>query len=158
MLFKKKTPIEEFSAQVIREGLPRALAFYEQENKRSHVRLMFSEEELPLIGAGTVIFYFSSRFSSDSSADKDKVHRAIKGVRRTISKMGYSSDRAQDWWKAIEGDALIVGSSSDPLELSCKAVWNRTHQDRPFNEHGALRSFLYFLQVEVDAMDKLKIV
>lgn len=156
--FKKRVSIEDFATDLVRTGIPRAIHFFHEENQRARYHLNIGQEDLTNIGGGLCFFFLAPQLQNEKKADQKNLQRAARAIRRAIGRAGGNSDRAQDWWKTIEDDARIIHGQADPLDLACKAVWSRTYRDRPFKEHGALRSFAYFLQMEVNAAGKIKLV
>lgn len=157
-LFKKRVRVEDFAGNLVSVGIPRAIAFFEEENVRARYRLAFADEDLKNIGAGLCLFFLSEQLQDAKKANHNKMQRATKSIRRALNKLGGNSDKGQEWWKLIDDDYRIIHEHKALLDVACQAVWNRRFRDRPFKEHGALRSFAYFLQVEVDASAKVKLI
>ena len=156
--FKKKVTIDTFAAGLIETGIPKSLDFFHKENQRAHVRLPLEDIELLQIGGGLCLNFIADKLAQHPKSGDDRMRRATKAIRRSVGRCGGSPDRAQDWWQSMTDDARIVHDQLDILEASCRTVWNRVYRDRPFKEHGPIRSFAYMLQVDVDAMDDLKVV
>jgi hypothetical protein len=156
-LFKKRVPMEDFVRSLITEGIPKGLAFYDKENAQARKKLSISDADLAEFGAGMMLFFLTERIANDKKAGQDMAQRATRAMRRALAQLGANADHGQDWWKAISDDALIMHGQGDPLDIACQAVWNRLFRDRPYAEHGPIRSYGYFLQIEVDAAKDLRL-
>ena len=157
-LFRRKVRIEDFAAGLIEDGLLRAVVFFQEENQRAHVHLNLTEDDLKNIGGGITLFFLARRLQELGKDDPDLIRRATKAIRRAVLKAGGNADAAQDWWKYIDDDARIIHDEMALLEAACRAVWHRKYGDRPFKEHGPIKSFAYLLQMEVEGVDKFKLV
>jgi hypothetical protein len=157
-LFKKKVKIEDFAAGLIASDLPDAIDFFHKENQRAHFHLNLDDTKLLHIGGGLCLNFLADKLGQHAKTGDTQIRRATKAVRRAVSRLGGSPDRAQEWWQAMVDDARIIHDRLDILDASCHSIWHRTYRDRPFKDHGPIRSFAYMLQVDVNAMDNLKII
>jgi hypothetical protein len=157
LFFKKRVAIEDFVADLVARCLPPAIRFFNEENGRAQQPVGLPEASLKEIGAGMVLLFIASRFPEQNKSVTDLMQRGYKAARRGLVKIGGNGDQAHYWWKAF-ADGQIMYGDNPPLWVACKVVWDRNFQNRPFQEQSALRAFGYFLQMQVDSLDKVKLV
>jgi len=157
LLFKKKRPVQEWTDDTLTVSLPRGITFFHGENQRARYRLAVSDTDLKEVGAGMALFFLAEFFPDEKPDSAEKMQRAYKGARRALSKLGGNGDQAHFWWKAFN-DGQIFHSHEDRLDIVCRVVWDRLFQKIPFKEHGPIRSFAYFLQVDMGSVKKVRLV
>jgi hypothetical protein len=155
--FRKKKHVEEFAAALTTAGIPRAVQFFHDENARGRYRLGISDQDLIHIGAGMCMFFLSAFLPEAKAGNVEAMQRAFKACRKTLPQIGGNADRAGFWWKAFN-DGLLFHEQEERLTIACRVVWDSLFEGRPFKEHGALKAFGYFLQMEVDVARKFKLV
>ncbi len=77
-------------------------------------------------------------------------------AQKIIESKGADADKAYGLWKAFT-DGLILSQDEERLRLACRLTWERLFPDKAYKEPCPLHSFGYFLQMEVQEAQKLKI-
>ncbi|GEM_PF-2269218 len=155
--FKKKVRIEEQVAELIQNKLPRAVAFFEKENKQSHQRLDISAAQLQEVGAGMILFFLGKFFPDTEKSNLAMMSRAYKEVERKLPALEASPKAAFNWWKAFT-DGLIFQEDEPRLKIACRITWEKLITGKAYREASPLRTFAYFLEMEIESTAKLHMV
>lgn len=156
-LFKDKITVEDEVSRLLNESFPKAVAFLDRENEHAHRPVKLPEDTLLEIGAGMCLFFLASHLPGEKTSTKDKMSRAFLQVQQLLRDKSADSDKVYSWWKHYT-DGLIFKENEERLRLACKLTWEKLYPDKPYKEPTPLRSFGYFLQMEVDEVDKHKMV
>lgn len=151
--FKKKMSIEDFVEGIIRDKLPRAVAFFNKENERSHLALAVNDRKLREIGAGMVLFFMGKYYPDTDKKNLELMSRAYRQIEKTLPAMDANPKETFAWWKAYT-DGLIFQENEARLRIACRITWEKL-ESKPFRETSPLRTFGYFLEMEVQALDKM---
>lgn len=155
--FKKKVRIEDHVAGLIQNKLPHAVAFFEKENKQSHQRLDIGAAPLREVGAGMTLFFLGKFFPDTEKANLALMSRAYKEVERQLPAQEASPKEAFNWWKAFT-DGLIFQEDQPRLKIACRLTWEKLIPGKAYREASPLRTFAYFLEMEVEGTSKLNII
>jgi hypothetical protein len=154
--FKPKSKIEEAVKDILSAKLHHALKFYTKENERSHHPLQLSESQLLEIGGGMVLFFFGSYFPDTEKKNIEIMSRAYREAEKILPGMKIQPTRVYEWWKMFT-DVLIFNQKEDRLKAATRLVWEKLITDMPYREASPLKTFGYYLQMEVDSHAKKNI-
>jgi len=155
--FKKKVKIEDYVTGLIQEKLPRAVQFFDKENDRAHHPLNIEDAKLLEIGAGMTLFFLGKYFPDTEKANLAIMSRAYKQIEKLLPEMNAKPKEAYAWWKAFT-DGLIFQENEARLRIACRLVWEKLIPDKAYREASPLKTFGYFLEMEIDGADKLALV
>lgn len=156
MWFKKKVKIEEFVAGLVQDKIPKAIAFFDKENERSHVALQLDHGKLREIGAGMILFFIGKHYPDTEQKNLLIMSRAYKQVERALPALEANPKEAYAWWKAYT-DGLIFQEDEARLKIACRITWEKLIKNKPFREGPPLKTFGYFLEMEVEGISKVNI-
>lgn len=154
--FKKKQPVEQFVHALIEQKLPRAVQFFDRENEHSHHPIQLDDRQLLEIGGGMCLFFLGKYFPDTNPANLKVMSRAYKELERILPDLNARPKEAYAWWKAFT-DGLIFQEKEARLRIACRLVWEKVFPQKAYREATPLKTFGYFLEMEVDAAEKLKI-
>jgi hypothetical protein len=155
--FRKKITVEDFVSDVVREKLPMAVQFFDKENNRAHHTVPIQDQDLLTVGAGMVLF-FMGKFLPDSNPENLKLmSRAYRHMEKLLPSLDITPQAAYRWWKAYT-DTLIFQENEARLKIACRLTWEKLIPNKPYREASPLRSFGYYLEMEVEALAKARIV
>ena len=154
--FKKKVPTQEFVGNMLRDKLPQAISFFKKENEHSRHAFKVSDTKLHEIGAGMILFFMGEHYPDTDKKNLALMGRAYKVVEKVLPSMNASPKEAYAWWKAYT-DALIFQEDEERLRIACRLTWEKL-ETKPFRETSPLRTFGYFLEMEVAAVKKVTLV
>ena len=155
--FKQKVKIEDYVSGLLKDKLPRAVQFFDKENDRAHHPLNIPEKKLIEVGAGMVLFFLGKFFPDTEKENLQLMSRAYKQVEKLLPEMSADPKEAYNWWKAFT-DGLIFQEKEARLRIACRLTWEKLIQNKAYREASPLRTFGYFLEMEVEGVDKIKIV
>jgi len=152
--FKPKTKIEDAVRDILTHKLSHALKFYEKENARAHHPLKMTQLQLLEIGGGMVLFFFGRHFHDSDKKNIEIMSRAYREAERILPGLNIKAEPVYQWWKMFT-DVLIFNENEDHLRAACRLVWEKSIPEMPFREASPLKTFGYYLQMEVaTACDK----
>lgn len=154
---KKKMKVEEYVAGLVRDKLPHAVQFFDKENDRSHHPLKIADTKLLEIGAGMSLFFLGKYFPDSEKENLALMSRAYKQMEKMLPDMNAKPKEAYAWWKAFT-DGLIFQENEPRLRIACRLVWEKLIPDKAYREASPLKTFGYFLEMEIDGVEKLNLV
>ncbi len=154
--FKKTTPVEAFVQQLIKDKLPRAVQFFDRENERAHTSLNVEDQKLLEIGGGMILFFLGRYFPDKDKKNLAIMSRAYKEIERVLPAQNARPKEAYAWWKAFT-DGLIFQENEPRLRIACRLAWEKVITSKPYRETSPLKTFGYFLEMEVQSIEKLNI-
>ena len=154
---KNKVRIEDHVRGLVENALPKAVAFFTKENKHSHSPLNINHTQLQEVGAGMILFYLGNFFPDTNPENLTVMSRAFKEIERVLPGLGAAPKAAHVWWKAYT-DGLIFQENEPRLKIACRITWEKLIPDRAHREASPLRTFAYFLEMEVESTAKLNII
>lgn len=155
--FKKKVKIEDFVSEFIPQKLPRAVQFFDKENARAHHPLNIDDRKLLEIGAGMSLFFLGKYFPDTEKKNLDMMSRAFKQVEKTLPSLEANPKEAYAWWKAFT-DGLIFQQNEARLRIACRLVWEKIIHEKAYRESSPLKTFGYFLEMEIEGVSKMNII
>ena len=156
-LFKEKTSVEQEVSRLLTDVHPRAVAFLARENEHAHRPVKLPEQTLLEISASMCLFFLAAHLPEEKPDSKDKMGRAFMQVQQELRGKDADPDKVYSLWKHFT-EGLMFKQDADPLTLACKLTWERHYPDRVYKEPSPMRSFAYFLQMEVNDIAKRKLV
>ncbi len=155
--FKKKERVEDFMENIMGKTLPRSLEYFRKENERVHRPLSIKDSVLAEVGAGMCLFYLGKHFPEDDAAERRKMSRAFRVVEKHIGALNGTAGHVHTWWKAFT-DGLIFHENEERLTIASRVAWDKLLPDIPYREPSPLKAFAYYLHMEMDAADKVKLI
>ena len=155
--FKKKVKVEEYVTGLVQEKLPRAVQFFDKENERAHHPLNIDDTKLVEIGAGMALFFLGKYFPDTEKQNLALMSRAYKQMEKLLPAMNAKPKEAYAWWKAFT-DGLIFQENEARLRIACRLVWEKLMTGKAYREASPLKTFGYFLEMEIDSVDTLTLV
>ncbi|MBU0678591.1 MAG: hypothetical protein KJ626_10790 [Verrucomicrobia bacterium] len=156
-LFKKKVKIEEIVSVLITSTIPKALQYYHRETRRAPSPISLPDSKLIDIGGAMCLFFLAKHLPDEKPGNQEKMARAYKQLKLDILTVGGDAESARTWWKAFT-DGLIFQEREERLRIACRIAWDKLAPNTAYREPSPLRSFGYFLQVEVDTVRKMKLI
>ncbi len=83
--------------------------------------------------------------------------RAYKSMERLLPHMNARPKEVYGWWKTFM-DGLIFQSKEERLRIACRLVWEKMLPDKPYREASPVKTFGYFLEMEIERGKKLNVV
>jgi len=154
--FKKKTTIEDFCSGIAREKLPKAVQFFDKENERAHAALTIDDTQLLEVGAGMCLFFLGKYFPDTDPNNLKIMSRAFKHMEKLLPSLKANPKQAYHWWKAYT-DTLIFQENEPRLKIACRLTWEKLMPNKAYRENSPLRTFGYYLEMEISGIDKLRI-
>ncbi len=155
--FKKKVKIEDYVTELVQEKLPRAVQFFDRENERAHQSLKIDDTRLLEIGAGMALFFLGKYFPDNEKENLAIMSRAYKQMEKLLPAMNAKPKEAYAWWKAFT-DGLIFQENEQRLRIACRLVWEKILHEKAYREASPLKTFGYFLEMEIEGAEKLNLV
>ncbi len=155
--FKKKIKIEDYVTELVQEKLPRAVQFFDRENERAHQSLKIDDTRLLEIGAGMALFFLGKYFPDNEKENLAIMSRAYKQMEKLLPAMNAKPKEAYAWWKAFT-DGLIFQENEQRLRIACRLVWEKILHEKAYREASPLKTFGYFLEMEIEGAEKLNLV
>ncbi len=155
--FKKKVRVEDHVGALIKDKLPQAAGFFDKENKHAHYKLEIERSTLIAVGAGMTLFFLGKFLPDTEAANLKIMSRAYKEVERRLPALNANPKDAYTWWKAYT-DGLIFQEDQPRLKIACRLTWEKLLPDKSYREASPLRTFAYFLEMEVEGAQKVHLV
>lgn len=155
--FKKKVKIEDYVTGLIQDKLPRAVQFFDRENARAHHPLNLDDVKLVEIGAGMTLFFLGKYLPDTEKANLALMSRAYKQIEKLLPEMNGKPKEAYAWWKAFT-DGLIFQENEARLRIACRLVWEKLIPEKAYRDASPLKTFGYFLEMEIEGTDKINLV
>lgn len=155
--FKKKMKIEEYVTDLVQNKVPRAVQFFDKENARSHHPLKLDDKRLVEIGAGMALFFLGKYFPDTEKGNLALMSRAYKQTEKLLPELNARPKEAYAWWKAFT-DGLIFQENEARLRIACRLVWEKLMPEKAYREASPLKTFGYFLEMEIEGAEKLNLV
>jgi hypothetical protein len=152
--FKKAKPVEAFVQGMVKEKLPRAVQFFDRENDRAHHALNIEDQKLLEIGAGMILFFLGKYYPDKDKKNLALMSRAYKEIEKTLPALKADPKEAYAWWKAFT-DGLIFQENEERLRIASRLVWEKLITSKPYREASPLKTFGYFLEMEVQSAEKI---
>lgn len=157
-LFKdrKKLTVEAYIDSLLDHQLPKAIQFFNKENSRAREHLTIPDDQLVEIGAALLLFFLGRHFPDTKKENLAIMSRAYVQVEKRLPDLGGNPKQAYSWWKVFT-DVLIFKESEDRLNVACRQVWEKLFPDKTFRDASPLRTYAYFLEMEITEAAKLNI-
>ena len=156
-LFRRKIKIEDYVEGLVRDKLPRAVTFFKNENSHSRHSVTIEEHVLLEIGAAMILFFLGKFYPDTEKKNIEMMSRAYKPMEGLLPQMNARPAQVHGWWKAFT-DGLIFQSDEERLRIACRLAWEKVLPHKPYREASPLKTFGYFLEMEIEGVKKLKVV
>jgi hypothetical protein len=157
LFLKRKIPIEDFVRELAPVAIPRSMSFFQRENRNAQNHLSLAEPVLSDLTAGLLLFFISEHLPDDKRTSGEMMARAYKTMRKVLTPLGGSGDRAHTWWKAFS-DGRIFHKDMELPVIACRVIWQKLFPDTPYRKDSALPALTYFVQVEAGSAKSVKLV
>lgn len=155
--FKKKVTAEDFGKALVLESIPKAIKYFTDQNSHARQSVPLKDAQLATIGSGVVAYFLYRQFPEANGAPSQMFSRCLSGIRKGLRANGGNIDRMGEWLKTFMDEEKFQ-RGDEPVGFATKTIWTRTFPETPFQDHPAVKGFAYFLQMEVKAVEKLKLV
>lgn len=153
---KKKKSIEDITHELIMQSLHKAYEFYRNENEHARHQLRLNESDLREVGAGMCLFFLTEYLPIEKNGSQAVMGRAYAQVKKDFRKLHANSQKSYDIWKAFN-DALLLHDNMSRVDIATRLAWERLFPERKFISQTPLRSYAYFLQLQVKDVESVKI-
>ena len=153
---RKKLTAEAYINSLIDQQLPRAVQFFKKENDRARDHLTIPDDRLVEIGAALILFFLGGHFPDSKKENLTLMSRAYVQVEKRLPDLGGNPKETYRWWKVFT-DVLIFQESEERLNIVCRQVWEKLFPEKPYRDASPLRTYAYFLEMEISEAPKLNI-
>lgn len=153
---KKKTPVEQVAHRLIHQSLPHAYEFYEKENRHARTPLVIDEKPMREVGAGICLFYLVEFLPDTKAGNQARMGRIYNQMKKDLRPLNANPQKAYDAWKAFT-DALILHQNLSRIDIATRLSWERLLPERKYVDQTPLRSYCYYLKLQVDDVKKLRL-